>query len=100
VPDPKGRAKRSLPYSKHRVFSHMLAEVECSSRPPWAGMRFARNVTWKRFMADSILGSSYVLSVQLFPLAIPFCSITQASMHVEVLRLGRKFGVEGLPGRG
>lgn len=35
-------------------------------------------------MADSILGSSGVLSVQLFLPEIPFCFITQASMHIEV----------------
>jgi hypothetical protein len=75
-PDPKGRAKRSLPQSKHRIFSCMLAEVEYNGRPPWAGMRFeawARNATWKR-----------VLSLQLYLPAIPFCFTLQASMHVEV----------------
>src|SRR5271155_5672104 len=113
-PDPKGRAKRSLPHSKHRAFSCMIVELEYNCGPPWARMRFARNATGKRFMSNSIHGSSRVLSLQLFLPAIPLCFIAQASMHVEVfeakevrsssiIRLSDETSeklVEGLPGRG
>src|SRR5277367_1922345 len=88
-PDPKGRAKRSLPHSKHRAFPCMIAELEYNCRPPWAGMKFAawaRNATGKRFMSNSIHGSSRVLSLQLFLSAIPLCFLAQASMHVEVFK--------------
>jgi hypothetical protein len=63
----------------------MIAGLEY--RPPWAGMRFAawaRNATGKRFMSNSIHGSSRILSLQLFLPAIPLFFIAQVSMLIEV----------------
>ena len=87
-PDPKGHAKRSLPLSKHRAFSCMIAELEYNCRPPWAEMKsaaWARKVTGKWYTSNSVHSSSRVLSLQLFLPAIPLCFVAQASMHVEVL---------------